>query len=222
MYWIDPDFLPATIGVVKQFIPNPHGDLDGLVLLDGEGSAILIHFPRHLSRQIAAAIRIADMIRVHGVRVRGAPLVAATSIVPTQGDPIVDNGLPDKHERKAKGQQEPGRSEEGIEIQIVGRVGLSLYSAKGELRGALLEDGTVLRMGPKEAAHFTALLHPGATVAACGRGIETPYGTAIEVREIGDALSELRPVKSPKPEKKKHDHDEAEETARPAAQAAPA
>ena len=168
MHWIDPEFLPATTGVVKQLVPNLSGDLDGLVLLEPEGSSILIHFTRHLSEQVRAAIKGEDEIRVHGVRVRSAPLVAAVSIVPTTGDPIIDNSPPDKHERKPKGEQNPDRPEERIEIQVMGRVGLSLYSAKGELRGALLEDGTVLRVGAKEAVHFAALLHPGATVAACG------------------------------------------------------
>ncbi len=33
MHWIDPSCLPASRGVVKRFIPNPSGDLDGLVLI---------------------------------------------------------------------------------------------------------------------------------------------------------------------------------------------
>ena len=31
MHWIDPDSLPETRGIVKGFLLNPHGELDGIV-----------------------------------------------------------------------------------------------------------------------------------------------------------------------------------------------
>jgi hypothetical protein len=208
MHWIDPDHLPKTVGVVKQFIPNPRGDLDGLVLIGDAGDAVLVHFPPHLSEQVKASIKIGDEIRIHGVRPRGVSLVAAVSLVPAIGEPIVDNGRPDKDKRET---EEIGKLTEPSAKDITGRVSLSLYTPRGELRGALLEDGSVLRIGPKEAAHFDAFLHTGAKVAARGEGLDTAYGLVIDVREIGPAPNELRAVKSRRPEQRKKKHHEKKE-----------
>ncbi|HWF94278.1 MAG TPA: hypothetical protein VG291_04890 [Xanthobacteraceae bacterium] len=72
---------------------------------------------------------------------------------------------------------------------------------KGELRGALLQDGSTVRIGPKEAQRFANLLRPGASMAVRGDGIETPYGRVIESREIGCDLAHLEPAKDPNHEK---------------------
>src|SRR5438552_2913912 len=85
MHWIDPNSLPAVAGTVKQFVPNAHGDLDGMVLNDNAGKAILVHFPPHLSEPVKAAMKAGDAIRVHGVRPRGAVLIAAVSLVAANG-----------------------------------------------------------------------------------------------------------------------------------------
>jgi hypothetical protein len=49
---------------------------------------------------------------------------------------------------------------------------MSLFGPKGELRGALLEDGNLVRLGPKEANHVANLLRPRAALAAGGEGLE--------------------------------------------------
>jgi hypothetical protein len=41
MHWLDPNYLPVTKGTVHQFLLNPHGDADGMILTDGTE----IHFP---------------------------------------------------------------------------------------------------------------------------------------------------------------------------------
>jgi hypothetical protein len=89
---------------------------------------------------------------------------------------------------------------ERIEKEITGRVSLSLHTPRGELRGALLENGSVLRVGPREATSFAALLRPGAMIAARGEGLETSHGIVVDVREIGPSANELRPTTPKKPE----------------------
>jgi hypothetical protein len=84
-------------------------------------------------------------------------------------------------------------------MTVSGTVRLPLHGPKGELRGALLDDGTALRLGPKEAAAFAELLRPGAVLAASGDCVETAEGRCITVCEIGTAGGgALTPVKSPK------------------------
>lgn len=141
MHWIDPIFLPAVVGEVERFIINPHGELDGLVLAGGH----LVHFPPHLSEAVAAAIRPGDTIRVHGVRLRGADMIAAVSLTSATGEIILDEG-PDARDKTPKAKHdEPARQK----LDARGTVRLPLFSPKGELRGSLLDEGTVLRVNPR-------------------------------------------------------------------------
>jgi hypothetical protein len=70
------------------------------------------------------------------------------------------------------------------QVEVVGKTELSLYSPKGELRGALLEDGSIVRIRPNEAHRFAEFLQPRASLAVRGEGIETPYGRVVKAREI--------------------------------------
>jgi hypothetical protein len=85
-----------------------------------------------------------------------------------------------------------------LTFTLTPQVRLSLYAPKGELRGAILEDGSIVRIAPKEADRFAELLQPGASLAVRGEGIETPYGRVVESREIGSDLDSLVPAKGQK------------------------
>ena len=85
-----------------------------------------------------------------------------------------------------------------------------MFGPKGELRGALLADGTVIRVGPKEAEQAAGLLAPNTRIAVTGDGIETKHGRVVHAKEIGTNRDDLRPIKvaRPKPEheaKPRHD-----------------
>ena len=93
-----------------------------------------------------------------------------------------------------------------------GTVRLSLFGPKGELRGALLADGTVIRIGPKEAEQVAKLLHPNAKIAVRGDGIETKHGRVVHAKDVGSNVHDLHPIKDAKP-KPKHEpksHDGAD------------
>ncbi|MEZ2141782.1 hypothetical protein AAE026_05610 [Bradyrhizobium sp. DN5] len=189
MHWIDPDSLPEVAGIIERFVLNPHGEVDGFVMRDGH-NAILVHTPPQMDGELTRHLKPGDKVGVHGVRPRGAKLLAAISVSTAGGREIVDQG-PD-HDRKHPKVTRAAMSADGV-------VALSLFGPKGELRGALLSDGTVLRVGPKEAKHVAALLAPGAKVAARGDGLETRLGRVIQVREIGSGPERLKAVKTPKP-----------------------
>src|SRR2546425_448248 len=84
------------------------------------------------------------------VRSSGADMVAAVSITCADGCVIVDEG-PDHKFSDATDQAEAPKPSRAQTAQTAGTVRLSLYAPKGELRGVLRDDGTVLRIGPKEA-----------------------------------------------------------------------
>lgn len=196
MHWIDPDSLPETAGTFERFVLNPHGEVDGFVMKDKK-TLVLVHTPPHMDKEITRHLKQGEKVRVRGVRPRGAEVLAAVSVTTAAGRDIVDNG-PDHDREHPKVKHTP--------MAAHGTVALSLFGPKGELRGALLSDGTVLRVGPKEAEHVAALLAPGAAVAARGDGLETKHGRVIHVDEIGPDEDRLKPIKKPKPKDKKPKH----------------
>ena len=81
-------------------------------------------------------------------------------------------------------------------MEAMGEVKLSLYGPKGELRGALLTDGTSIRMPAHAAQALASYLAPGAHIQVWGHGVKNRYGKTIDTNDIAelvdaDALSAL-------------------------------
>lgn len=179
-FW-DRSQLPATRGTVKQYTLTPRGDVDGLILNDGTE----VKLPPHLTGQVVFAIRPGDPVTVRGLRAFAVPLIDAASISNDKtGAEVVDNGRPRGPDRIMG------------ETTFSGKVAAALHGKRGEVNGALLDNGTTLRMPPPEANRFQAWLRPGQTVAVRGVSLVTPFGTVVEVRAIGDSperMNELDP-----------------------------
>ncbi len=199
MHWIDPGYLPETKGVVDRFLINSHGDADGLLLKDGKE----VHFPPHMSTAVLAAVKPGDAIKVRGVRPRGVDMVAAVSMQAGDAPAVVDNGPP-KKEGPQNGHDHRGEKHTKPELHkhtdVQGVVAHVLHGPKGEKRGALLEDGIIVRM-PWQAAESLHDNHaPGRELAARGMELTSDLGTVLDAHEIGVSLSALHPV-----EPKKHE-----------------
>lgn len=177
MHWIDPTSVPETRGKVTRFLLNPHGELDGLVIGSRQ-----VHFPPHLSKQLARHVALGDVVRVRGVKPRDADMIAAVSLTTQGGVLILDEGPHHNGEKHHKPHVERKP------MDASGEVVLSLFGPKGELRGALLDDGTSLRMPPHAAAELSAYLTPGAYVHAWGHGVKNRHGRTIEVDEIAELI----------------------------------
>jgi len=199
MHWIDHNFLPDICGAVDRFIVNRHGEVDGIVLMYEPDRFLFVHLPPHLGPEITSAVAQGDAVRVRGIRPRGADMISAVAVIASDGRLILDNGPDGKDERKPQ-----PRHEKAKKIDVEGVVRMSLFGPKGELRGALLEDGSVVRLGPKEAADFADLLRPGTALAARGEGLESDHGRVLSTAEIGPDLARLRAIKEtsrePKPQ----------------------
>jgi hypothetical protein len=188
-------------GNVECFVLNPHGEVDGFVIAGPKQAITLVHTPPHMAEKLVRHVKIGDAIGVQGVRPRGAELLAAVAVTAEDGRRIFDEG-PQEHRKHPKVEHE--------KMNVEGTVRLSLFGPKGELRGALLNDGTTIRVGPKEAKAVAKFLSPGAAVAASGEGIKTSYGRVVAVRKIGGDGDSMQPVKGPKDKHaSKHKHDEA-------------
>ncbi len=183
--------LPATRGTVKYFTLTPRGDVDGFFLADGTQ----VHVPPHLSTQLVAAVRLGDAVTVRGLRAAAVPMVAALSVAgDASGQTVVDTGPPG-----GPPPPPPGGPAAGPPSEVSGKIIAVLHGPRGEANGAMLEDGTVLRLPPPEAARLTAMLASGQTVVAQGPGIANNLGRMVDVRAIGPSHDQLAQVQAPPP-----------------------
>ena len=208
MHWLDPDYLPEISGAFERFLLNSHGDADGMIL--GEG--LEVHFPPHMSADVRAVIRQGETIKVRGVRPRGSDMVAAVAIETMDGKRIVDDGPPKGRDEDATPDMPAPAKSKHEAMQAEGVVRRVLHGPKGEARGALLDDGMIIRIPAKEALHFAHLLSPGQRLAARGQGLRSDLGAVIDAREIGPSTGELHPLKPKEPEPKKHAPKDAADT----------
>jgi hypothetical protein len=188
MHWIDPDYLPEIAGTVDQFLVNMHGEADGFLLTDGSE----VHVPPHLSSRLLRDVRPGGKVRVRGVRPRGVEMVAAIAIDTAKGR-ILDEGpeLREDDDALERAQHSP-MSAQGIVKQAI-------HGPKGEMRGAVLEDGRIVRLPPHEAKRFSDLFKKGARISVKGDGATTSFGTVIEARAIGASAETIEPVGAGKP-----------------------
>ncbi|ASG22379.1 hypothetical protein [Nitrospirillum viridazoti] len=173
--------LPAVRGVVRQFTQTPRGDIDGLILADGTE----VKTPPHLSSEIAYAIRPGNTVIVHGLRAAALPLVRAISITDEATKITISDDGPG-----------PGRRLDaagGAPTVSSGRVRMPLHGPEGQVDGALLEDGTVLRL-PPDAYRAVTELKPGQTVFAEGPVLTTAFGRVVEVSAMGTTPDRLEPI----------------------------
>jgi hypothetical protein len=177
MHWIDPAQLPLIEGAIERFTVNSQGEVDGLLLDMGIGLIQLVHFPSHMADEVVAALKPGDTVRVRGLKPRDADVVAAIALECVDGTEIVDRGPP-KHADTRGGPFRPSP------VSASGKIRLTLFTAKGKARGALLEDGTILRMPLKQAEQIRQRLRPGETIDIHGTGYETPHGRVVEVHHV--------------------------------------
>lgn len=179
--------LPAYRGRVDLFTLTPRGEIDGLVLADG----LEVKTPPHLSDAVAAAVRRGDTVTVLGLKAAALPLVQAMSISDeATGLTVRDEGpgwpAAVRHDDGAA----PPQPRRGLRA----RIRLVLHGMRGEVNGAVLDDGTVLRLPPPDAVRLAAVLAPGCVVVVDGLSRSWSLGTVIEISAVGTAADRMTPV----------------------------
>jgi hypothetical protein len=177
---------PVVTGVVRRFVINPHGEIDGLLLEDGT----LAKYPPHMAAELAAAVKPGDTISVRGFREYAGTVKAlvitneATKRTVIEHPPVPGIGKMPKHLRFAT----------LARLASSGTVDRAMYGKKGEINGVMLGDGTVVRFPPHAVFQFGAQLQPGQAIAAEGFGTQNEYGRAIEAIAIGTTAQTLQPI----------------------------
>lgn len=173
----DPAQLPAIQGKVAGYSLTPRGDVDGVLLTDGTE----VHLPPHLSTQLVFAVKPGDSVTVRGLKARAVPMVQAMSITnDASGTAVVDDGGRNGGPRGPRGREAAAQP-----ISASGPVKSQLHGREGELNGVVLQDGTIIRMPPREAQRLASQLAVGSTVFARGEGYAGPLGKVIGARMLG-------------------------------------
>jgi hypothetical protein len=175
----DASQLPETRGIVKQYTLTPRGDVDGLILNDGTE----VTLPPHLTNQVVFAVRPGDAVTIRGLKARALPLIEGASVTNfATGVSVMDNGPPGGPDRSTS------------EQTISGKVAAQLHGKRGEVNGAVLDNGIILRVPPPEAERMQGLMQSGQPVTVRGTTLKTALGTVIDASAIGaspDQLTEL-------------------------------
>jgi hypothetical protein len=174
MHWIDPLSLPSIEGSVARFLFNADGAADGFLFANDQQ----VHFPPHLSQMLLKRVRIGEHVRVRGLKPRGSDLLVALSLTTHGGHTIEDLGpiapdhaarLLEKHKFKSK------------PVHFVGVVKRCLFAPRGEVCGAILDDGCILRMLPNGNEKLLHFLKPGSEVTVWGDQIRVKGQYVIDI-----------------------------------------
>jgi hypothetical protein len=190
-------------GTVLNYLLNPRGEVDGLLLEDG----IFIKFPPHLGRELAQVAKPNDEVVAIGP-LEGPKLLRGHVIVNPKTDTALRDIKPIPPERANF--VDPLRP-----LRAEGKIKYPKRNAHGEIDGAILEDGTILQFPPQPDEAFVEQLESDQPLCAVGFGTSNEYGTSIATAMLGSSKESLRPIwpaphkpKKPKPHKKPEDEQE--------------
>jgi hypothetical protein len=176
--WMPDWLVPATTGTVRHFSLSPRGELDGLILDDRTE----VHVPPHLSTRLATVVRVSDGVNVRGFRAGlFSPVIEAVSITDSAtGGMLVDTGPPPPGVGPLAWPVAPMQR-----LSPQGRLDMWLHGPAGDVNGALLADGTILRFPAWMGDQWAQSVTPGQTIRAEGWGAATAYGTVVSVQTLG-------------------------------------
>jgi len=204
----DPAQLPETKGKVAQYLLNPMGMVDGLLMADGTE----IRLPPSASTELVFAVRPGDAITVHGLKARALPLVAAASVtndatgITVQTAPGIraPHGTPGDAHGGMEGHwaKHPMGGPMGMggheALDLTGKVKASLHNARGEANGVVLEDGSQVLLPPPEAKRLADTLAIGKALTVKGLGSTSLLGKVVIARQIGPDAAHLADVHGPR------------------------
>ncbi|WP_424134266.1 hypothetical protein [Roseomonas chloroacetimidivorans] len=181
--WFDPTQLPSFTGVVDRYLINPEGKTDRLLFREGPQ----VIFPEDVADGIMAAVEPGHSIIVYGIRARRAPVIMmlAWAKDSSMQPRFVDRPAWTFPEFRAS--NEP--------LQVSGTVRAPLYTPQGDVIGAILDEGVVIRLPAGVAAALGDRLSPGHSIAASGHGATVlGRGKALDADRIGETPDKLEPL----------------------------
>ncbi|WP_159349814.1 hypothetical protein [Roseomonas harenae] len=184
--WFDPTQLPSFTGVVDRYLLTPEGKTDRLLFREGPQ----VIFPEHVADEIMAAVEPGRSIIVYGIRARRVPAITLLAWAKDSSAP------PRFVDRPAWSFSEFRAADERLEVS--GTIRSPLYTPQGDVLGAILDEGVVIRLPVDIAAALGDRLNTGRSIAAAGRGATVEgRGKALDADRIGETPDKLGPLPAP-------------------------
>jgi hypothetical protein len=171
-------------GTVSQYLMNPDGLVDGLLLSNNT----IVRFPPHMSQQLVRAVKPQDSVRVDGFFEFQGMIHATTITNANSQQSVVDTPLSPQNPLTAPNPyaRQP--------MSVSGIIKALTYAPRGEIDGAVLDNGTIVHVPPPVGMQYASLFRVGAPLAAGGYGTTNAYGRSMEATAIGPSASQMQTV----------------------------
>ena len=188
-------FSAEVEGTVSQYLLNPRGEVDGLLLEDHT----VIKFPPHLARELVEVINPKERVRANG-HLEAEKLLKGHVIANLERGQAIREIKPTPPERAvALG---PLQS-----LSAAGTIRLIKRNPHGDIDGVVLDDRTLLHLPPHAGRQFAKLLREGEPIAGIGFGTVNDLGRTIAVAMLGRSTDALVLVEPPPAKPRKHPED---------------
>lgn len=154
-------------GTVDRLTTAPKGEIDGAILDDGT----FLHWPPHLQDRFTAVVRDGDRVEAVGrleTGKKGDTRFEVRRLTNLDTRASVENDGPRGKRKKDRGGSPPGPRRSGPSETLRGTVHRLATAPKGEIDGAILDDGTFLHWPPHLEDRFTSVVDEGDRVEAVG------------------------------------------------------
>jgi hypothetical protein len=171
-------------GTISQYMMNPDGLVDGILLSDDT----IVRFPPHLSQQLVQTVKPKDLVSADGFTEYQGTIHATTITNSASQQSVADT--PPSPQNPPPG---PG-PEVRQPISANGTIKVLTHAARGEIDGAVLDNGTIVQIPPPVGTQYANLFQVGAPLAAVGYGTINTYGRSFEATSIGPSADHLQTV----------------------------
>jgi len=193
----------TVAGRVERMTTAPRGEIDGAILADGTR----LHWPPHLQDQFANVVKPGDKVEAEGrteVGPEGDRRMELKSVKNTRTEKTAENADFDRpgpgpggrgkhrppHAAGPHGHKPPARDRKDL-ADVAGTVERLTTAPRGEVDGAVLDDGTWIHWPPHLQDRFVAVVKKGDKVRAEGFPEKGPAGDArFEVTTVTNVKTE--------------------------------
>lgn len=171
-------------GTVERLNTAPKGEIDGAILDDGT----FLHWPPHLEDRFSAVVRKGDRVEASGrieTGKRGETRFEVRTLTNLDSRATVENNEPRGKRKKDRRGPPPPPRRSGPSETIRGTVERLNTAPKGEIDGAILDDGTFIHWPPHLEDRFAAVVERGDRIEAVGfRGTGKRGDERFEVESL--------------------------------------
>jgi hypothetical protein len=166
---------PSVTGTVQQYLLNPHGEVDGLLLSDGT----VVRFPPHMGIALASSVKAGDAVTVAGflglTTPQGRAIKALTITNTKTGQTLVDQPPP------TRPLPPDLRGLTLTTLTVNGTITRFLVNPHGDIDGLILSGGEQVKFPSHQGAFIVmALGRTEGVVTVTGYGTKNAFGTVVE------------------------------------------